>query len=647
MKRKLLALILTCLMSLGLAPAAGAAVEELVDLRIDGVTAYSQEEGIYTVVQNGLYGFYRVDGTQLLAPEYAAVEAFSGGLAAVSLSGEWESVRTETSGTVRILRGGRFGYVDASGAMVIPMRYSRAFPFVDGRAFAVDASTGALVLIDELGQELATFPEAEVLASESVRFSEGRAILPIRSTPEEPEDAHPPEELEKPEEAEKKPESEEPAESSESTEEAPLTYLVIDEWGKELCTLTDAYVDFTNGYHSGRVAVAAEGTWETDPSGEARRFRSGAWGYRDERGERAVDCLYDSAAAFPADGLAAVSVRDGQDAVLWGFLNPDGEAVVPLTYEAVQPYSDGMAAVRRNGTWAYIDAYGRTLTGFIYDKADPFGGEIALARRGGRVYAIDRQGRSLFSVEAVSGRAFSGGVAALRRQDGLYGIYDETGGELVPFSYENAYNWDGYLWLKRGNLWRVYETAEVITVRQAAPQGVSVDVSAFTDVPADAWYAEAVTWAVDHDVITGTGGGQFSPDKPCTVGEILTFLWRAAGRPEPSVENPFTDVTASHYYYQAALWAYENGLVEGDVFGASELCSRSMAVTYLWRLDGAPLGAVPVFVDIPWDAPYVQAVAWAVRTGVTSGSGGSNFAPLEICSRSQIVTFLYRYLAEK
>ena len=638
MKRKVLALILSCLLCLGLAPVGGAAVEELVDLRIDDVTAYSREEGIYTVERDGLYGLYLVDGTQLLPPEYKAVEAFSGGMAAVSLSGEWESVSTETDREVLVLRGGRFGYVDASGAVAIPMRYSRAFPFSEGRAFAVDASTGALVLLDETGAELASFPEAKVLETESIRFSEGKAIIPIRAPAEEP----PVEEtVGKPEE-----EQTEEEKPSEDLSETALTYLVIDEWGRELFRLTDACVDLTGGYHSGRVAVAAEGTWETDPSGLVRRFTSGVWGYRDEHGELAVECQYHSAAAFTEDGLAAVSIRDDQEAVLWGFLDPEGEAVVPLTYEAVQPYEGGMAALCRSGSWAYVDAYGRTLTGFLYEAVNPFGENgIALARRNGRMCALDRQGRVLFSVEAVSGKAFSGGVTVLRRGDGLYGVYDERGGELVAFSYENAFHWDGYLWLKRGNLWRVYETAEVIAARQATPAGVGVDVGAFTDVPADAWYAEAVTWATDHDVITGTGGGQFSPDKPCTVGEILTFLWRAANRPEPTIENPFTDVTPTHYYYQAALWAYENGLVEGDVFGASALCSRSTAITYLWRLDGAPLGSVPVFVDVPWDAPYIQAVAWAVRTGITSGSGGANFAPLEICSRSQIVTFLHRYFA--
>lgn len=629
MKRKVLALALSCLLCLTLTIPAFAAVEELVDLRLDDVVAYSSEEGIYTVVREGLYGFYRADGTQLLAPEYAAVGEFSAGMAAVSLSGEWVPRRTAGDAETVVFLNGRFGYVDANGSLLVPMRYSRAFPYVDGRAFAVSGDAGVLVLLDELGREIASFPEAEVMEDETVRFSEGLAVLPVRRAPaveEEPEEV-----------------TEEP-ESPDGGEELPLSFLVIDEAGREVCLLTDACVDFEGGYHSGRVAVAAEGEWTEN--GRTRYFTSDVWGYRDEKGELAVDYQYAAAEAFSSDGLAVVGVRNEQGDFLWGFVNPEGTEVVPARYDAVHSYAGGMGAVRRSSGWAYVDVYGRLLTGFIYDEAGDFHEGIALARRGETLCAVNRTGRTVFSVEAVAGGPFSGGVTALRRSDGLYGIYDGEGSELVPFSYESAYHWDGYLWLKRGDLWRVYETAEVIAARQSAPEGESVEVGTFADVAEDAWYAEAVTWATDHDVITGTGGGQFSPDKPCTVGEILTFLWRAVGRPEPETENPFTDVTANHYYYQAALWAYEMGLVEGDTFGAAELCSRAAAVTYLWKLDGTPWEVLTYFADVPWDAPYAQAVAWAVSRGVTAGSGGVNFAPQEICSRAQIVTFLHRYLAQ-
>ena len=217
---------------------------------------------------------------------------------------------------------------------------------------------------------------------------------------------------------------------------------------------------------------------------------------------------------------------------------------------------------------------------------------------------------------------------------------------VVPFDYEAAFHWDGFLWLKRGNLWRVYRTEDVIQARREAPEAVGAVVGVFSDVPEDAWYAGAVTWATDHDIVTGTGGGQFSPDKLCTTGEIVTILWRAVGRPEATAENPFTDVTPNHYYYQAALWAYENGMVEGGVFGAAEPCTRSMAVTYLWRLAGSPEGGTAFFSDVPPQAEYAQAVAWAVAKGVTAGSGQGTFNPGGICSRGEIVTFLHRYLTE-
>lgn len=294
-----------------------------------------------------------------------------------------------------------------------------------------------------------------------------------------------------------------------------------------------------------------------------------------------------------------------------------------------------------------MDQEGRLLSRFSYEEAGPFREGIALVRCDGQTEAISQRGRILFTIDACRGLPLSGGVTVLQEEeDGAWGVCDERGNLLVPFEYEEAFHWDGYLWLKRGELWRVYRTEDVLSASLAAPAGASVGVGTFLDVPADSWYAAAVTWATDHDVISGTGGSQFSPDRSCTTGEIITFLWRAMGRPEPEEENPFTDVSANHYYYQAALWAYENGIVSGDVFGAAELCSRGMAVTYLWRLAGSPGGYLPVFADVNPDAVYAQAVSWAVSENITGGSGGGVFSPDEICSRGQIVTFLHRFLVE-
>lgn len=607
MRRKLLALLLSCLLCLGLTVPAHGAVEELADLRVDEVIAYSQEDGIYTVVEDGMYSFYRADGTQLPAQPYAAAGDFHGGMAAVSFSGE--RVEAPESGGAEILRNGRFGYLDVNGTLVVPMQYSRAFPYSEGRAFAVESDSGRLVLLDETGRELTGFPEAEIPEDGTVRYSEGLAVIPVRS----------------------------------GEAQAPA-FLVVDAAGEEVCTLTDAYVDYVGGYHSSRIAVAEQGEWETDEKGRTRFLpAANTWGYRDEKGELAVVCRYAQARPFSED-LAVVAVGEGQNGLAYGFINPAGEAVTAVSYDGAISYENGMGALLRGDRWAYVDRAGQTLTGFIYETAGPLREGVALARSEGEMRAVDGQGRALFSLEAREALPFSGGVAVLRQADGTCGVCDLEGNLLVPFTYEDAFHYGGYLWLKRGNLWRVYATEDVIAARREAPESEGAVVGVFADVAPDAWYAAAVTWATDHDIITGTGGGQFSPDKLCTNGEIVTILWRAVGRPEPSVENPFTDVTPNHYYYQAALWAYENGMVEGGVFGAAELCSRSRAVTYLWRLAGSPAGNVAVFADVDQQAEYAQAVAWAVAKGVTAGSGEGMFSPGEICSRGQIVTFLHRYL---
>lgn len=319
--------------------------------------------------------------------------------------------------------------------------------------------------------------------------------------------------------------------------------------------------------------------------------------------------------------------------------------LVPAEYDGAVVFEDGSCALLSEDKWAYADQDGQFITGFDFDEVRPFHEGTAFARVGKELRAVSETGSILFSVEAAQALDFSGGAAALQRGDGTCGVCDSNGELLVPFEYESAYHWDGYLWLKRGDIWRVYETAEVIAAREDAPEGEPAEVGGFLDVPADSWYADAVTWATDHDIITGTGGGQFSPDRSCTTGEILTFFWRAIGRPEPEVDNPFSDVSASNYYYEAALWAYENGMVDGETFGAAQLCSRAMAVSYLWRLAGCPEDHTAAFADVSEDAEYAYAVAWAVAEGITDGSGDGLFSPDTICSRGQIVTFLYRYLA--
>lgn len=180
------------------------------------------------------------------------------------------------------------------------------------------------------------------------------------------------------------------------------------------------------------------------------------------------------------------------------------------------------------------------------------------------------------------------------------------------------------------------------------PSGAS-GATSFIDVPASDYCAPAVAWAVRRGITTGTGNGTFSPNASCTRGQILTFIWRAEGSPEPVGANPFSDIKASDYYYKAAIWAYESGMVSTRTFGANTPCTRSEAVTYLWQLawqiSGSPATAASTtaFTDVPTFGYASRAIPWAVERGITTGTSATTFSPDAICTRGQIMTFLYRF----
>ena len=168
----------------------------------------------------------------------------------------------------------------------------------------------------------------------------------------------------------------------------------------------------------------------------------------------------------------------------------------------------------------------------------------------------------------------------------------------------------------------------------------------FHDVTRFDYFYDAVKWAVDHDITSGTGRFTFSPNAACTRAQTVTFLWRAAGSPRPvSAVNPFTDVHYGDYFYQAVLWAVENGITVGTsatTFSPDATVTRAQVVTLLWRANGQPAARNSGFTDVSADAYYAKAVAWAVENGITTGTGFGIFSPDAACTRAQIVTFLYR-----
>ena len=171
--------------------------------------------------------------------------------------------------------------------------------------------------------------------------------------------------------------------------------------------------------------------------------------------------------------------------------------------------------------------------------------------------------------------------------------------------------------------------------------------SSFVDVPSGSYYEDAVDWAVANGITTGTDAAHFSPDGICTRAQAVTFLWRAAGRPAPESRTmPFTDVPADSYYYDAVLWAVENGITKGTsstTFSPDNTCTRAQIVTFLWRSEQSPAaGSSNPFTDVSADAYYADAVLWAVKEAITTGTTRTTFSPDAECTRAQIVAFLWR-----
>ena len=189
--------------------------------------------------------------------------------------------------------------------------------------------------------------------------------------------------------------------------------------------------------------------------------------------------------------------------------------------------------------------------------------------------------------------------------------------------------------------------AEDVEVQAVFEKDAPISKHPFLDVPAGAYYEDAVVWAVGKGITSGTNATTFNPNGTCTRAQAVTFLWRAAGSPTPKTKlMPFPDVPVGSYYWNAVLWAIEQGITEGTsylTFSPNDSCTRAQIVTFLWRAKGNPAvsGNAP-FTDVAPDAYYAAAVTWAEKNGITGGIGNGLFGSNNTCTRAQIVTFLYR-----
>lgn len=181
----------------------------------------------------------------------------------------------------------------------------------------------------------------------------------------------------------------------------------------------------------------------------------------------------------------------------------------------------------------------------------------------------------------------------------------------------------------------------------------SYAVGTFTDVADDAYYVDAVTWAVQNNVAAGTGDNKFSPDQTCTKAQIISFIWRAYGSEEAGDtravnDNPFPDLDGTEYYFEAAKWACTHGLVVGGAaFNGDEPCKRSTVMWYMWKAAGEPEPATQTtFTDLIPALHDVNAISWAVENKIAYGTSDTTFSPDTTCTRAQIISFLYRNLVK-
>lgn len=236
-----------------------------------------------------------------------------------------------------------------------------------------------------------------------------------------------------------------------------------------------------------------------------------------------------------------------------------------------------------------------------------------------------------------------------------FGIVDIDGNEILPFAYDHvrftdggdveAMLWNGTTSQEPGRFVGSVTTVYYYDTITYSLADLLKNQPTLIDVPDDVWYSDAVQWAVDRGMIDGTAR-YLRPNENASRGEVVEYLWKAAGSPDATINNPFHDLSGSSSCYQAALWAYEQGITTGtstDTFSPDATCTRAQVVTFLWRSMNSPKAAGQnKFADVSDMAYYADSVAWAVKKNITTGTSDTTFSPDTTCTRAQILTFLAR-----
>ncbi len=320
--------------------------------------------------------------------------------------------------------------------------------------------------------------------------------------------------------------------------------------------------------------------------------------------------------------------------------NPEDPALIdtPVEYASFYYAVERDTIITLTGAGADSDYFFTvSMTPYLFDGTDKY-----LAFEGAQACLLDAEGNW---VDSALGSEPPGGVMTLSAGESVsftLPVEEFEGDTIFDLQitvhypvYEHAF-WTHYLYRVDEEL-----VARLRAEREREEAGNPVQ---FSDVEEGDYFYAPVQWAAANGVSSGMGDGSFGADLTCTWGQILTFLHAAQGRPQAEGENPFSDVAEGDYYYDAARWAAREGLVSGPEFLGDTPCTRASAMTYLWKLAGAPEqpGDLSLlFADVDSGADYAPAVAWAVREGVTAGTGDGIFSPDANCTRGQIITYLY------
>lgn len=571
MRKKMLSLTLALVIALSLAVPGLAASTSVTTIQTEyrgifapdnghGWSGAEFSEGLAAVRKDRKYGYIDSVGKTVIPLKYDYALSFSEGLAAIGEFGNnWM----------------KCGYIDCTGKVVIPLKYNVAGSFSEGLAAVGEGNEDwKCGYIDRTGKMVISMQY-----DDAYDFSEGLAVVSQNK-----------------------------------------------KYG---------YIDRT-----GKIVIAMQYDWaESFSNGFAVVEKNGKYGYIDRTGTVVIPLQYDEAYDF-SDGLATVGKMDKDGNICYnyvdttgklivpqeygcgefseelidvykedengnykcGYVDRTGTVVIPLQYDSAASFSEGMAAVEKDGKWGYIDRTGKVVIPVQYDDAYRFSDGVAVAVKNGKASFIDTTGKFVasFPSKLWCDVRFSNGIAIEPNEDDKLLIFKKT----------------------------------------SADQPFPPVIARFLDVSVGAYYAAPVQWAVEKGITAGTSATTFSPDNTCITAQILTFLWRAKGSPAPTKRDP--SVPGGQYYSDAANWALERGLT--DRFRADAPATRLATVTYLWKLAGSPaVTSGTSFTDV---TENTQAVAWAVKQGITKGTSDTTFSPSTTCTRGQIVTFLHRDLAE-